>query len=224
MANTLTHDLLSAFRSADPEAVRDELAHVVNRAARLIARANRQELAEFWKTLSAVHYEAESLELPPELREQRGYLEAIVHLAKAVRDQSDDVEAIQKVKKCVHGPSIVAALRKEGTIRHGELAKRLGISASSLTQAMQTLADSQAITSTVHGKFKYYSLTPMGRLVAGKLEEGVSVRRSRRGARSVRSKVKQRSRASFSTKSRRDTRSSADSKAKAEDRANSPER
>ena len=178
MAPTLSQAVLDAFRSGDRGAVREALGRVVNRAARLMTEAHRQRLTEFWKTLSAAHYDAEGLDLAPDLREQRGYLEAVVHLAKAVRDQSDDVEAIQQVKKCVHGPPILAALKLEGTIRHGELAERLGISAPSLTQAIRGLADSRAITSTVHGKFKYYSLTPLGRLVATKLEKSVSLEES----------------------------------------------
>ena len=178
MPSTLSRDVLGAFRSGDREAVRDALAPVVNRAARLIAEANRQRLTEFWRTLSALHYEAQPLDLAPDLREQRGYLEAIVQLAKAVRDQADDLEAIQRVKKCVHGPSIIAALKEEGTIRHGKLAERLGISPPSLTQAIKALADSKTITSTVHGKFKYYSLTPLGRVVAAKLEKSVPLEES----------------------------------------------
>jgi len=174
MATTLSDDALQAFRSGDRNLAQDALGHVVNRAARLMAEANRQRLTEFWKDLAAAHYEAEGMELAPELREERGYLEAVVHLTKAVRDLSDDLEAIEKVKKCVHGPAILAALKDEGTVRHGELADRLGISAPSLTQAMRALADSRTVTSTVHGKFKYFSLTSLGSVVAERLKNGPS--------------------------------------------------
>ena len=76
------------------------------------------------------------------------------------------------VKSCTHGPRILAELGRDGTIRHGDLADRLGISAPSLTQAIRALAGSGTLTSTVHGKFKYYSLTPLGRVVAGKSRQG----------------------------------------------------
>lgn len=176
MATTLFEDISQAFRSADPEAESDALAWAANRAADLMAEANRQKLTELWKGLAAVHHEAQRADLTPELREQRGYLAAIVHLSRAVRDQCDDLLAIQGVKSHARGPAIVSLIKKEGTIRHGELAKRLGIKPPSLTQAMHALADSRTITATMHGKFKYYSLTPIGMIVAKTLDERRSLR------------------------------------------------
>jgi hypothetical protein len=166
----LCEDISEAFRAGNAKALSDLLVFAVNRAADRMAEANRQRLTELWRDFAAVHYATERLELTPELREHRGYLAALVDVTKAVRDLSDDLEAIEKVKKCVHGPGILAIIAREGTIQHGELAERLGISAPSLTQAIRAIAESRTITATVHGKFKYYSLTPLGGLVAKRLE------------------------------------------------------
>lgn len=166
MAKALHEEIAQAFRSADAEAVRDALASAANRAATLMAEANRHKLTEFWKQLAAVHHRMERLDLSPQLREKRGYLHALVQLARAVRDESDDLAALLEVRSCTHGPRILSELKKQGTIRHGELADTLGISAPSLTQAMKALEGSGTITATVHGKFKYYSLTPVGHLLA----------------------------------------------------------
>jgi len=171
MAKALHEDIEQAFRSADPHAARDALAWAANRAAELMAEANRQKLTDFWKKLAAVHHQTERLDLTPELREQRGYLYALVQLSRAVRDQSDDLEAIRQVKSHVRGPAILRLLRKAGTMSHGELADALNIKPPTLTQAIRALAESRTITATVHGKFKYYSLTPLGHLVARKTGE-----------------------------------------------------
>lgn len=175
MARALHEDIARAFRSADPDAARDALAWAANRAAELMAEANRQKLTDFWKKLAAVHHQTQRLDLTPELREQRGYLHALVQLCRAVRDQSDDLEAIQQVKSNAHGPKILRLLRKAGTMSHGELADALDIRPPTLTQAIRALADSRTITATVHGKFKYYSLTPLGTLVARRLETDMTL-------------------------------------------------
>jgi hypothetical protein len=175
MAQTLAGKILDAFRAGDLDATKDALAWAIDRAADRMAEGNRGRLSDFWDSLAAVHYKVEALPLSEELREQRGYLEAIVHLTHAVRDRSDDLEAIQKVRSCAQGPAILGRIREEGTIRHGALAQGLGISAPSLTQAIGALAESRTVTATVHGKFKYYSLTPVGRLVAARLHESPQV-------------------------------------------------
>jgi len=175
MPSRLVEDVLEAFRTQGARQARDALGQVVNRAARVIAEGNRRRLTELWKELARAHYEVQALDLNPELREKRGYLEAIVHLTRAVRDLSNDVEATEKVKSCAHGPRILNILRQEGTLRHGDLAQRLRISPSTLTQTMRRLLDSGTVTSTVHGKFKYYSLTPLGRSVTASLARARSL-------------------------------------------------
>ena len=169
METSLFEEITRAFRRGDARAADTALVWTLNRVSGLLAEGNRQRLTQLWKDLAGVHYDSERLDLTPELREHRGYLAALVDVTKAVRDLSDDLEAIEKVKKCIHGAKILAIIAKEGTIQHGELAERLNISAPSLTQAMRAIAESKTITATVHGKFKYYSLTPLGALVARKL-------------------------------------------------------
>ncbi|MBM4031199.1 MAG: helix-turn-helix transcriptional regulator [Planctomycetes bacterium] len=179
MKSTLFADIADAFRKRDEPAVSDLLATAVNRAARLIGEGNRESLTGFWRDVARLHYAIDAEELPAGLRERRGYLEAIVHLAKAVRDESDDPEAIQGVKKSIHGPAILDNLRRDGPLGHGELAQRLGISPPRLTAVIRSLDKSRTIAGTVHGKFKYYSLTPTGHVVArrlgqpGPLREGI---------------------------------------------------
>ena len=78
----LMESILEAFLTRDAKRVRDELGKAINRMTRMVAEG--QDLTELWKDLARVYYEVWETDLGPELRERRGYLEAVVHFVRAM--------------------------------------------------------------------------------------------------------------------------------------------
>ena len=83
MTSPIAEGLPEAFRSNDLEAAKKLLAGAAGQVAALTAAGEREPLALLADRLAAVHSEAEGLELSAELCEQRGFLAALVHVAKA---------------------------------------------------------------------------------------------------------------------------------------------
>lgn len=86
---TLYTDTETAFRDGDGKVIDDCLAALVNRLAQLVVEADRDKLTEFWRALSGVHYRATAGGIRAEQAGNAGYLEALYHVAKAVRDTLD---------------------------------------------------------------------------------------------------------------------------------------
>ena len=166
----LMENITKAFLVQDEKQARDEVCRALNRAVRMISEG--RNLTELWKNLARVLYQVQEMDLSPEMCEMRGYLEAIVHLARAVRERTGGAKAAKvagEVKSCERKLEILNILKQEGTVSHCDLANRLNISPDTLTQTVRQLLGGGVVTSTVHGKSKYYSLTLFGRIVAGNL-------------------------------------------------------
>lgn len=71
--------------------------------------------------------------------------------------------------KIPHVEEIVAILRKEPTMQHGHLAKRIGIDKSTLTPIIKQMERCRMIDVMAPGKFKYYSLSDAGRRFADRV-------------------------------------------------------
>lgn len=94
-----------------------------------------------------------------------GILEAI---SGCVDDQVRKERALNEItvldfEKIPHINDVVAIIASDPGIRHGELAKKVGIERNTLTSITDRLVEYDIITFSRPGKFKYYYLTELGK-------------------------------------------------------------
>ena len=153
--------LSQAFGQGDIKEIRGALVRTINCFADLAIAGDRERLTALWKDIAQIHYELPE-DLTAEIREQKGYLEALVHSTKAIRDQCENPEVMNKVRVCEYGSRILNIISQEGSVSHEELTKILEINSDLLTEELRMLSNSNTVSGTLHGKVKHYSLTQDG--------------------------------------------------------------
>lgn len=171
MPATLFDQLTDAFRTDDPQTTRGLLERAAKESADALASGDRARLAEFCDGLAAVGLDTEALGLTPEQRELRGYLAALAQLARAALERASDLEAVPKIEPVDYRPAILSCIRKEGAARHDAVAQALAVSPRALEQPVRSLLAARTITATVIEGAQCYALTPLGYVVARRLEE-----------------------------------------------------
>jgi len=171
MASTLVSQLTEAFRSGDPQAASGLLGRAAKHAADLMAAADAGATREFCEGLDRIFGQAQQLELSPELAELHAHLGALVQLTRAALQRTEGHDAPTTAPETDHRPAILAAIRGQGAAPHDQLAATLGIAAEPLARAIRSLVDSKTITAMEIDGAPSYALTPLGFVVARRLEE-----------------------------------------------------
>jgi len=171
MPTTLFDQLTDAFRAKDPQTSRGLLERAAKQSADAMASGDQQRLTEFCGSLALVHLDTDGFELTPELRELRGYLAALVQLTRAALDHDGDPEPARKIEAVDYRPAILSCVKREGAARHDAIAEALGISPRALEQPIRSLLSTRTITATMIEDARCYVLTPLGFVVARRLEE-----------------------------------------------------
>lgn len=98
------------------------------------------------------------------LGELNGIVKAYAHLDYEKAKNEYAWEQSSKLYGSVkHLNEIVNALYEDENLSQSELAERLGLNASTLTEAMKKVANKELVVARRSGKFKFYSLSEYGR-------------------------------------------------------------
>lgn len=94
------------------------------------------------------------------------YIGLLYAVQECIRDSILEEQAGDKMDKsaCIipHFEEVLFAVQNQSGIRHGELAKSVGVDRSTLTGIMDRIVQSGAVIFSRPGKFKYYYLTELG--------------------------------------------------------------
>ncbi|MFW6162306.1 MAG: hypothetical protein ACODAJ_06010, partial [Planctomycetota bacterium] len=171
MPATLFAQLTQAFRAKDTRSARGLLERAAKQSADVIAAGDHERLQGFCGALALVHIDTEGFELSPELRDLRAYLAALVQLTRAALDRGEDLQALRQVQPSDYRPAILACIKKQGAPSRRQIAEAMGVSPRAIEHPLRSLLSAKTITATTTGDPQCYALTPLGFVVARRLEE-----------------------------------------------------
>ena len=171
MGESLFKLLSEAFGSRETEIARGLLERAAKQAADVLALGDRERLAAFAGALGVVHADTATLEPTPELHELRGCLAALIELTRATLDRAEDLDAVRKVGLVDRRPALLAAIKAAGAARIEALAATLGVEAPAIQRPIQDLLTARILSATRLDDGTCYALTPLGFVVARRLEE-----------------------------------------------------
>lgn len=171
MGESLFKLLSDAFGSRETEIVRGLLERAAKQAADVLASGDRERLAAFAGALGVVHADTASLDPTPERHELRGCLAALIELTRATLDRAEDLDVVRKVGLVDRRPALLAAIKTAGAARLEALAETLGVEPPAIEQPIQDLLTARILSATRLDDDICYALTPLGFVVARRIEE-----------------------------------------------------
>jgi len=154
-------DLIKESFEKTPKETRGELVRANAILIGAIHSKSRQEVSQLFDDLATAQYDLIE-NTPPEQKQNQGYLDALVDSAEGFKSRLEDPEITTKVQVIEYGPQILKIIKDKGTISHGDLSEISEVDSEQITDQLKQLNPLGLITATMHGKFKYYSLTPQG--------------------------------------------------------------
>lgn len=152
-----------------PEDAVDELARILAEDVVWPRNSTLEKLGQYLHSL----WHSGALEgMPWEFTFQVGRLCALTDLLKLSEERkADEEQLLMDAKRYLNRRAIFRVIAEEQGVRHGELAEKVGLSGSSLSQFMNRIAGRKYIFYRKSGRTKYYFLSEDGRALLEKMEE-----------------------------------------------------